>query len=99
MDFKEKINYIHEHPEIYLSKDKSGRGWICPICGSGSGRNGTGMTESKVVKGCFTCWAGSCFGKLGKDGRNHGDIIDMIQEKDNLTKAEAINKAFRIYDL
>ena len=101
MNFKEKIDYIHNHPEVYLSKDGSGRGWICPICGSGSGSNGTGMTESKtsIYKGKFTCWAGNCFGRVGKDGRRHGDIIDMIQEKYELSQKEALLKAFEIYGL
>ena len=101
MTFKEKIEYIHLHPEVYLTKDKSGRGWICPICGSGSGNNGTGITESKrsEYKGKFTCWAGNCFGKTGRDGRRHGDIIDIIEVEYGISPKEAIKKAFKIYGL
>lgn len=51
----------------YLQPDKSGRGWICPICGSGSGNKGTGITTKDGIH--FSCWAG-CF--------SNADIIDII---------------------
>lgn len=42
-------------------------GYICPICGSGLGNNGTGITTQDGIY--FTCWRG-CF--------THSDIIDII---------------------
>ena len=54
----------------WLQRDKSGKGFICPKCGSGSGKNGngTGITSKDGIH--FRCWAGNCFEKA--------DIIDII---------------------
>ncbi len=60
-------NYIIEHSLEYLSPDNSKKGFICPICGSGTGKKGTGITTKDNKH--FTCWAG-CF--------QHSDIIDII---------------------
>lgn len=65
---------IHD-PGYYLKPDRqSQRGgngkspsYICPLCGSGSGKNGTGITSKDGVH--FTCWAG-CF--------QNADILDII---------------------
>ena len=61
---QEAVRYINEHPEGFLKRDKSGKGFICPLCGSGSHKNGTGMTMNpKRRNGApyevphFTCWA------------------------------------------
>ena len=45
-----------------LKPDRSGKGYICPIpsCTSGTGLNGTGITENPRQPNRFTCWAG-CF--------------------------------------
>ena len=65
---------ITENPGIYLEPDKSGKGYICPICGSGSGHNGTGITTQDGIH--FTCWAG-CY--------TNSDIIDIIGLQYNIT--------------
>lgn len=54
-------------------------GYICPTCNSGSGRHGTGITESKKNPGHFVCWAGdgTCFGE-DIDGHSYGDIPDLV---------------------
>ena len=65
----EAKEYILKNAENYLERDKSRKGFICPICKSGSGRNGTGITENKDKPGHYTCWAG-CF--------SSSDIIDII---------------------
>ena len=38
----------------YLKPDRTGNGYICPVCGSGSGPKGTGIT-SKDGNIHFTC--------------------------------------------
>ena len=44
MDIKEiKARYGEAILEAMTEKDGSGRGWVCPICGSGSGHKGTGL--------------------------------------------------------
>lgn len=67
MNREEARQYIIERGRDYLTPDKSGKGFICPICGSGSGKNGTGITTKDGVH--YTCWAG-CF--------TNADIIDII---------------------
>lgn len=61
-------------PDRYLTLDNqsqhrhSGKpSYVCPICGSGTGAKGTGITTKDGVH--FTCWAG-CF--------TNSDIIDII---------------------
>lgn len=60
-------------PDRYLSPDGSGKGKICPICGSGSGKKGTGLTTKDGVH--FTCWHG-CF--------TSSDIIDIIGQENGV---------------
>ena len=73
----------------YLEQDKSKKGYICPICGSGSGKNGTGITTKDGIH--FTCWAG-CF--------THSDIIDIIGKKYKLTDYnDKLQKAADIFNI
>lgn len=67
MDREAARNYIIEHSAEYLTPDNSQKGYVCPICGSGTGKKGTGITTKDNKH--FTCWAG-CF--------QHSDIIDII---------------------
>jgi len=67
----------------YLEKDRSGKGYICPVCNSGNGNKGTGITTKDGKH--YTCWTG-CF--------SSADIIDIIgikygltEYRDKLTKA------------
>ena len=83
MNVNEIKNEIHERSKYYLEKDKSGKGYICPICGSGTGKNGTGITTKDNIH--FTCWKG-CYTST--------DIIDIIgmqyglnEYKDKIEKA------------
>ena len=76
MELKEIIELIHSRGEELLQRDKSGRGFICPICNSGAGKNGTGITTRDHIH--YTCWSGKgCF--------NNADIIDIIGLRDNIT--------------
>ncbi len=59
--------YIQNHAAELLTADGSGKGYICPICNSGSGKNGTGITTKDGTH--FTCWTG-CY--------TNADIIDII---------------------
>lgn len=51
----EATEYINNRPEQYLKRAKKS-GYICPICGNGSGKNGTGMEENKNKPKHFTCF-------------------------------------------
>lgn len=80
---------ILSRAEEYLTRDKSGKGFICPICGSGSGPKGTGITTKDGIH--YTCWKG-CF--------QSADIIDIIGMEQNVTeykdKLEAAARFFGI---
>lgn len=74
MNKEEARQYIRDRATDYLKLDRSKKGYICPICGSGGGKNGTGITTKDKVH--FTCWAG-CFA--------NADIIDIIGQENGLT--------------
>ncbi len=85
MTREEVQDYIREHATDYFTRDKSGKGYICPICGSGSGRKGTGITENPKRPGHFSCWTG-CF--------SNADIFEIIGLKENITDFnEIFNRA------
>lgn len=66
-----------------IKPDKSGRGFICPFCGSGSGKNGTGMVEDSRRPGilhCFNC---------GFDG----DVFKIIEDVENVGYNDALKMA------
>ena len=93
MNIDEAKEYIKSRARDYLTPDRSGKGYICPVCGSGSGRNGTGITTKDGIR--FTCWAGrstTCF--------SNSDIIDIIGIKEGITdyigKVRAAARAFNI---
>jgi replicative DNA helicase len=75
MKRNEAKTYIQENATRLLEKDKSGRGYICPLCNSGSGRNGTGITTQDNIH--YTCWA--C-GEI-----QNADIIDIVGLEYGLT--------------
>lgn len=60
---KQALKQINLHPETVFQRDKCGRGYICPLCQSGSGRNGTGMSVNPKKRNGetyntphLTCW-------------------------------------------
>lgn len=87
---EEALQYIHDNPQQYLQKART-EGYICPICGSGSGPNGTGITTKDGKH--YTCWAGKCF--------TSADIPDIIAAKEGLTPGsrEALQRAYEVYSL
>lgn len=65
--------------ELYPA-DGSGRGKgiVCPICGSGSGKNGTGITEKPGSRNHFLkCWNGGC-------DFEGGSVIDLFMLEHNM---------------
>lgn len=90
MDKEEARQFIISRTNEYLKPDKSKKGRICPICGSGSGKNGTGITTKDNIH--YTCWAGKCF--------KHSDIIDIIGLKYGLRNYdEKLKKAAEIFGI
>ena len=82
------IRQINSQPTRYFKPAKRS-GYICPLCGSGSGRNGTGLTqhpETHKFK-CFACGFS-------------GDIIDYIMEAENITDwKEGLKRACETYSI
>lgn len=75
MNREQAKEYLTAHATDLLTPDKSRKGFVCPICGSGRGANGTGITTKDGIH--FTCWRG-CF--------THSDIIDIIGQRDGRTE-------------
>lgn len=67
MNREQARQYIIDRGKDHLTPDRTHKGFICPICGSGKGNHGTGITTKDEVH--FTCWTG-CF--------TNADIIDII---------------------
>ena len=76
---------IRKHWKDLFPADKSGKGIICPICGNGSGADGTGIRENTNAKkpGSLKCF------KCGF----YGDLIDIIKADRGLDFNEALDFA------
>jgi len=86
---EEARQYIIQRGKEHLAPDRSKKGFICPICGSGSGNKGTGITTKDGVH--FTCWTG-CF--------TNADIIDIIGLENGLTDYnDKLQAAAREYNI
>lgn len=95
MNRDEARQYILENSAGYFEPDKastSGRkhtGYVCPICGSGTGPNGTGITTQDGTH--FTCWRG-CF--------SNADIFDIIGKQYGLSGYnEQLERACEIFHI
>ena len=81
--------FIVSRGAVCLQLDKSKKGYICPICKSGSGSNGTGITTKDKIH--FTCWRG-CF--------TNADVIDIVGLKYGLTSYnDKLFKAAEIFKI
>lgn len=69
-----------------LTPSNNPRGsFICPFCGSGS--HGAGSNAALMVKEGDTGLFWNCF-----SCHRHGDIVDLVMERDGISKAEAVKK-------
>lgn len=90
MDREEAKEYVRAHAKEYLQPDKSKKGFVCPICGSGTGKTGTGISAKDGKH--FTCWANNCF--------KNSDIIDIIGLQYGITNdKEKFNKAYELFNI
>lgn len=65
-----------------------GKGIICPLCGSGSGRNGTGITEKPNSRNHFLkCWNGGCSFETG------GSVIDLYMMENGMNPQTDFSRA------
>jgi len=95
---REAKEYIVSNPSRFLSLDNQSKehpyrtpSYVCPICGSGRGKNGTGITSKDGLH--FTCWSGNgCF--------KNADIIDIIGVKYGLNDYNSkLERACLEYDI
>ncbi len=89
MNSNELKETILANSATYFLRDKKSKGYICPICGSGSGKNGTGITTKDNIH--FTCWTG-CF--------TSKDIFDIIGLQYGLTSfSDKLGKAAELFGM
>lgn len=89
----EAKDHILHHPEGYLPPAKK-TGWICPLCGNGSGSTGDGIVIDKHDRGrthlkCFKC-------------HFYGDMIELIAQVEGIQDGgsrEAFEAAYKAYGL
>lgn len=84
MNLENAKQYINQHAgdllepdgeSTHKSEDAHDFGYICPLCGSGSGDKGTGMKRDPKSKTHFKCFACGFY----------GDIVQLIAERDGLS--------------
>ena len=80
MQREEAVREIRtQTPDAFLPKARK-RGWICPICHNGEGKDGDGIVLNKKTSGNYKCF------KCGFSG----DIFDLIGEAFGLRLAVGI---------
>ena len=91
MTRNEARDYINHNPDGFLEHDKY-TGYVCPICGAGSGKHGTGINLYKNDPYHFTCWSGNCF--------QCKDVLDIIGLKYGISNYNGkLRKACEIYGI
>lgn len=88
MDFEDLKTYLPEYVEMITEKSRGHNQYVCPFCGSGTGKHGTGaftVFPDNQWK-CFSCG-------------ETGDILDLIGKYENLSKTEAIKRAEDLFGI
>ena len=91
MTREEAKDFIIHRPQLYFKPAKK-MGYICPICGNGSGNDGDGIILHKNDNTgthfkCFKC-------------NFYGDVIDYIGEEYGLSNAaDKFQKAYELYGI
>ena len=79
---------VKRMPElVFMDRDRSGKGYVCPLCGNGSGRDGDGVRENRNNPEHYTCFKTGC----PSNGRSM-DVIDWYAMTHGLTPGS--NEAF-----
>lgn len=83
MNIEDAKQYLNNHAgevlepdgeSTHKSEDAHDFGYICPLCGSGSGDKGTGMKRDPKSKTHFKCFACGFY----------GDIVELLSKRDGL---------------
>ena len=100
MNREEARQEINQRPELVLSlleKSKSGKQYICPYCGSGTGRNGTGaLTYYPDTKSfyCFACVTNN----PGEGFALKQDVLGAYRLINNCSETEAFSQVGIVID-
>lgn len=101
MNTNEAKTYINNHPGHILQPDGQSEsknegatdyGYVCPICGSGSGEKGTGMKRDPKHTDHMKCFACGFY----------GDMIELLATRDGLKNAGYIDQlkhACQLYNI
>ena len=89
----DKIRAIKEaaalNPQAVFTQKARKKGYVCPLCGNGSGADGDGVTEDQSRPGHYHCF------KCGYDG----DILDWIGQIYHTDKKETIRQGMELYNI
>ena len=88
----EKKREVYYRFKSELQPDKQKKGYICPVCGNGSGSDGDGITENRRSPNHYTCWRG-CF--------TNADPFEIIAIMSGLepNSGEAMRAAYAKYGI
>lgn len=90
-EIAEILRHTEDYLEAYATKDRSGKGYVCPVCDSGAGPKGTGLRlNPHLDTPKYTC-----FGKCHRSF----DLIDFVQAADGVSKGEAIAKLKSLFGI
>lgn len=64
-----KERYTEDILLALTEKDRSEKGYVCPVCGSGKGKHGTGLTAGTQNPNYYRCWRCDF----------SGDVFDIIK--------------------
>ena len=87
MNREELRRLINESPERFFQRDNSSKGYVCEICGSGTGKHGTGLSVKQAANGrlILTCW--SC--------GESGDVIHWLEHTKHMNYNEVLEYGAR----
>lgn len=92
-----KEKFLGKYVESITRKSKSGF-YVCPLCHSGTGRNGSGafrISDNGILWKCFSCGEGGDIFSLFQKVENENDfkfILEILAKKFNVTLDETPNK-------
>lgn len=93
MDRQQAIEFINRQDPTYLQKAKK-TGYVCPVCGNGGGKDGTGITKDPNDREHphYKCFNGAC--------GLYADNLELIKEYYRLQDFnEAIKKGCELYGI
>lgn len=84
------LEILKEQTPTFLQIARNGKSYICPNCGSGSGKHGSGITQNPNNPTQYKCWACGL----------QGDVIDLYGAYAGITEPKAmIEGCFNYYGI